>query len=43
METQQPDNRITIEQAKAIVDAINPGLEKDDEDDYDLEYQDWEE
>lgn len=33
-------NRITVEQAKAIVDALNPGLpDEDDEDEYDL--QEW--
>ena len=36
-------NRITVEQAKAIVDLLNPGLGDDDEDeDSDLEYQGWE-
>lgn len=43
METkQQPANRITVEQAKAIVDAINPGVDDEDEewsDEY--EYQEW--
>lgn len=42
METQQqPANRITVEQAKAIVEAINPGME--DEYEYDpqeYEYED---
>jgi hypothetical protein len=38
---QQPENRITIEQAKAIVDAINPGV--DDEEEDEEEYQYWDE
>ena len=42
MDTQQPTNRITVDQAKAIVGAINPGLPEEDE--YDINSEDnWDE
>lgn len=46
MDTQQPANRITVDQAIAIVKAINPGLpDEEEEEDYDInsDYSDWEE
>jgi hypothetical protein len=47
MDTQQPANRITVEQAKAITEALNPGVgdEDTDEDEYstEYEYEEWDE
>jgi len=44
MDTQQrPANRLTVEEAKAIIEAINPGLEDEDDADYDLESDGWDE
>lgn len=37
---ERPANRITVEEAKSIVDALNPGMP--DEDEYDPEFPDWE-
>jgi len=39
-EAAERPNRITVEQARAIVDALNPGLSEEDEEEYDLEWQD---
>lgn len=40
---ERPANRITVDEAKAIVDSLNPGLEDEDEyeDERDLEGPGW--